>query len=184
MKMRNTMRIAVVLLVALAFGFVQEYIKINLNYVIEIGSQIPGFFQMDAEQKMAWIDYMKQHSTQDFYHTPNHITWFYTLELSTLNRLKWIFTLLFALVYLGFNSILIYWISHEKQKVRWLVVLYAVAFALALLLYLVGMLSGFAQQVYPVSRKIVGALQSLVPLMILVPAIWLSRQWNNKTFEQ
>jgi hypothetical protein len=62
--------------------------------------------------------------------------------------------------------------------------LYIAAFAFALLLYLSGKLVGSVQQVYPVSRKVVGALQSLVPLMILVPAFWLSRQWNNKTLEK
>jgi hypothetical protein len=184
MKSRKTIGIVVVLLSALVFGFIQEYIKINLNYVIDMGSQIPGFFEMDIEKKMAWIEYVKQHSTQDFYNTPNNITWFYELELSTLNKLKWVLTLVFVLVYFAFNTILIYWISGENQLVRWMIALYIAAFAFALLLYLSGKLVGSVQQVYPVSRKVVGALQSLVPLMILVPAFWLSRQWNNKTLEK
>jgi hypothetical protein len=184
MKSRKTIGVVLTLLIALVFGFVQEYIKINLNYVIDMGSQIPGFFQMDVEKKMAWIEYMKQHSTQDFYNTPNHITWFYKLDLSTLNILKWALTIVFVLIYFVFNSILIYWISGEKQHVRWMIALYIAAFLFALILYLVAMLIGSVKEVYPVSRKVVGALQSLVPLMILVPAFWLSQQWNIKTPEK
>ena len=55
---------------------------------------------------------------------------------------------------------------------------YAVVLALAFAVYAIGSKLGFPGQSYAFARELLGALQSPAPLMLILPAIWLSRRMN------
>jgi hypothetical protein len=48
--------IAGLLLIAIVVGFAMENIKVNINYILERGGAIPGFFEQDFETKRIWLD--------------------------------------------------------------------------------------------------------------------------------
>ncbi len=164
------------LAIAIAFGFFQEYLKININYLIETGQRVPGFFLMPVEMKKAWIEYYKSKTVQDFYHKPDTLPWLYHLSLNQLNLLKWAMALAFIIIYWWFNTQLVKCIAPNRIPIIWLTRLYLLFFTLAVAIFAIGKLTGLSDNAYLISREILGGLQSLVPLMIFAPIIWLQRQ--------
>jgi len=176
--------IVILLSLGLCAGFLQEYLKINVNYILETGRQIPGFFSMDEEKKKAWIEYKKKNAPNDFYHKPETITALYSLKEQTLEQIKWINTIAFIGVFLFLNVSLVRLITGNNQLARWMLYLYGAFFILALIVFLLGKLTGKLENTYMLSREIVGGLQSLIPLMIMLPAIWVAEKMNKKTDSQ
>lgn len=177
---RRYFLIVILLSLGLGAGFLQEYIKINVNYILETGKHIPGFFNMDEERKKAWIEYKKKNAPNDFYHRPETITGLYRLKEQTLEQIKWINTIAFIGVFLLLNVALIRSITDNNQHARWVFYFYGAFFILALIVFSLGKLAGKSDKAYILSREIVGGLQSLIPLMIMLPAIWVSEKMNEK----
>lgn len=180
MNRKRQLIILLLIFIGLVLGFFQEFIKINLNFIIESGSKIPGFFEADLATKKAWIAYFKSHGPIDFYHSPTDIDLLYNLSLHQLNMLKWLLTVVFTIVYLIINLLLIKRITESAVTSKWMLIFYIVLFVLAFAIFLIGKMIGFSEETYSISRKIVGALQSLIPLMILVPTFWLSKKMHEK----
>lgn len=172
-----------VLILGLIAGFVQEYIKINVNYVLETGKQIPGFFTFDSITKKKWIEYKKAQLPSDFYHKPKTIELLYEMNETELNRAKWAITFVFLIVFLIINGLILRLITGEWQLVKWLVYLYLFFFILSLCIFALGKLVGDVPW-YSISREIAGALQSLTPLIIILPAYWLSKKMGGKILNQ
>jgi len=179
MKTRNLL-IFFLIAGGLSFGFLQEYLKINVNYILETGKQIPGFFDMEKAHKKAWIENKKKNAPQDFYHKPKTIEFLYDLDESSLERLKWVNTIVFIGIFLLLNMIILRLATGTKKEAQWMLYFYLVFFVAAILIFAIGKVIGKPERTYMVSRKIVGALQSLVPLMILLPAILAAKKLNEK----
>jgi hypothetical protein len=78
------------------------------------------------------------------------------------------------------NAWLMKLLTQKWTFVKWTCWMYAVFFGFSFAVFLVGKFTGTYEQAYGVSRKIVGGLQSLVPLMILLPASWLIQLKDQK----
>ncbi len=182
MSLSRKIVIALLLVGGLAFGFLQEHIKINVNFILETGARIPRFFEMDIPSKKAWIDYYKKNAPQDFYHKPKTIEALYGMNYGSLIKIKWTLAILFATIYLILNSTIIRLVTGNNITVLWMRYLYIIFLGLALVIFLVGKLTPYSESTYIMSRKILGGLQSLVPLMFMVPAIWLSNRFKIKSF--
>ncbi len=157
-----------------------ENLKVNINYILERGGAIPGFFEQDFETKRQWLDGNRVLTPYDYYYNHERIEWLFNLSESELSRLKWFNSLFFTAVFMLINGALMVIITRDSQFFKWAAIFYAIFFGLSFLIFLFGKFTGSLANAYGVSRKIAGALQSLVPLMILLTASWLVKKGNNK----
>lgn len=163
----------VLIVFALGIGFYQEKLKVSINYLLDESAAIPDFYQLTAEQKMTVMEAQRKFAPFDYYHNHKTISWLYHLDYAGLKRMKWIVTGVFLLVFFLINAAVLRVFFGSFRTVKWLAYLYVALIALAVAVFFIGHMSGWEKQGYAISRKITGALQSLIPVMIFVPALWL-----------
>jgi hypothetical protein len=171
--MKRVVFIGLLVLTALMLGFYQERLKISINYVIENGPQISGFFEMNEQQRKEAIELHRVNAPFDYYHNHSTEEWLYRLSFTQLNRLKWAVTIVSLAVFCFLNALILRMYSGHWKLARRLIMMYAVMVVAAFAIFFVGRFSGHGESAYAISRRITGALQSLVPLMIIFPALWL-----------
>jgi hypothetical protein len=118
-----------------------------------------------------------------FYNENNHrIVWFLSFvnmfSYQTIYVAKWFITPLFTFMYWFIQGRFLFFIFNEKSIVRWLSRLYLSLFLLAGIFFITGWVFGKAYDGYTFSRLFMGLLQSPVPCMILIPAMYLYKQTN------
>ncbi len=172
-RMKRRLFIAFVIAAGLLGGFMQEFIKVNVNYQIEQGDLIPGFFTATPEVRKEALSERRLLAPLDYYYSHKPLEALNELDRNQLVQLKWGLTLAFVLFFLWCNTTLIALITRDKGFVIILLWSYLVFFALALAVYALGRVLGMMDVFYPVSRRIAGALQSLIPVMVILPAWWI-----------
>jgi hypothetical protein len=168
-------KIAALIFVAVIFGFLLEMLKVNVNYLLETSAKIPKYYDAATEERKSLLDQVKIDAPYDYYHNHRRIDALVGLSQGQLEKLKWIITLIGIGVFLGINLLLVKWITQHHQLVRWTIWLYGVFFLISLLFFVFGKVTHTHEYAYGISRKIAGALQSMVPLMLLLPGWWLWR---------
>ncbi|MFZ4784649.1 MAG: hypothetical protein ACOYLH_04165 [Flavobacteriales bacterium] len=162
----RTLKWVVVIASIVALGFTQEWIKVALNFHIEKGMTEPGFFEMTPDQRIAILEEIKNDNPFDYYQSHETIDLYAYLSLSQLKALKWVLTLGFVVIFYFLNRWIIDILIHVKILRKWLTYTYIGAFSTALLIYALGVLTGYSDLFYMVSRKMVGALQSPIPAIM------------------
>jgi len=183
MKRKRYLITCFLILVGIGLGFFQEFIKINLNNMIETGREIPGFFDLDVSKKKAWTEYKMRNSPTNFYNSAGTLEVFYKMDEQSLIKTKWVLTGLFIALYFVLNASVLKFLTDFRHSTKWMIYFYSLFFIVALGTYLIGNTFSWTEKAYSISRKIVGGLESIVPSMILLPTIWLSAKMN-KTTEQ
>ncbi len=176
-------RIILILVVAMSFGFLLEMVKVNINYILEFSQHIPAYNEISPTEREKNLNAIAIDAPYDYYHNHRKINYLYNFTQPRLNLLKWLVTLVGTGFFLIIHLVLVGWITGEKQWVRWTALLFGFFFALSFLIYLFGKWTGTLEQAYGISRKIAGALQSLVPLMLLIPAWWIWKNEKNKKLQ-
>lgn len=145
-------------------GFIMEWVKIEVNWLIKRTAQIPNFFELSYHDRIQAIETLPRHNEYDYYNNHSHIHFFNHLSKAQLIKFKWGATLFFCVVFYALcNAILrILKIDHVK-KLKWI---YVICFSVALVTFLLGKLLHL--DFYPFSRLIIGFLQSLIPAVILI----------------
>jgi hypothetical protein len=174
--MRRAILVILLLAITLSMGFVQELVKININYHLDVGDKIPGYFDGNAERRAQLMQENQLHMPYDYYHNHMPINLLHRFSRSRLVQLKWVFTFLFVAVFLVLNLSVMHLIDNSRQLKQWTVMLYLGFFILSFAIYLMGKPFGHQEEAYAVSRKIVGALQSVVPLMLILPGWWIFKR--------
>jgi hypothetical protein len=174
--MKRTLLIIGIVLLALVSGFYQEKIKISVNYLLERGDQIPGYYQATPEQRQQWIEQTRLDTPFDYYHNHQTVSWLYNLNRSELNKLKWGITVFFMGWFLMINWAALYALNARLAAGRVLALSYLSMSIIAIILFLAGRGGSLEVHTYALSRKILGALQSIVPAMIIWPASVLWQQ--------
>ncbi|MCB0761553.1 MAG: hypothetical protein KDC12_08530 [Flavobacteriales bacterium] len=176
--MQKHRKLIAVIVVALAvcFGFVQERIKIEMNFLLEHAIAIPGYDDMTPLDRQVHMDAYRRDHPFDYYFSHSPIDFFYRFTVSALGKLKWVLAIVFlvvnaAMVLVAFAK----WVGHRRIN-RVIIWLYALFLFLALGVYALAHLLGFSEAGYGFARKILGALQSPIPLMIMIPAYMLYHQ--------
>lgn len=164
------------IVLGLFFGFIQESVKIELNNVIETGKNVPYFYEMNTNTKKDWVEYRKKNNTADFYNSQKSIEWMCKLSYNELIALKWVITFVFITVFFFINAYILNTIIGQSTFFKWTVYFYLIFFSISIIIFVFGKAAGFSEITYPISRKIAGGLQSLVPIMILLPTYWLSKK--------
>ena len=168
--MKRAITLLMLVLLAVVSGFYQEKLKISINYILDEGSKMPGFFLLSPNEKMEWIEKARVSAPFDYYHNHRTISWLYHFDSKQLSMLKWAVTGFFLLWFLLLNTFLLKALSVPDDLIRYLPWVYGILIAVALLIYALAAFSGFQQSAYTLSRRIMGALQSVIPALIIWPA--------------
>lgn len=169
----KTLFIIIVILTGILCGFVQEFVKININYTLEAGDKIRGFYDQDAVTKKQWLTETAIDAPFDYYHNHKRLDSLLNLNKKELTILKWVVTLVSIIIFLIINLLILKLVTGDRLLMRWFVKLYLVFCVLAVLIYVFGKITNTLGQSYAVSREIAGGLQSMVPLMLTIPGWWL-----------
>lgn len=164
--------IGLCILAMILFGYYQENVKVAMNYRIALTEKYPELDNLPPVEKERRAEELTPFSTIDYYYGHARISWINYFNLSTLRQLKWWLTLLFAICFLGLNALLAVCLEMDKSVLKRLVLMYVFLFLAALSVFAIGKISGFAGECYAIARKMVGLLQSPLPLI----TIWLSRK--------
>lgn len=153
----------------LALGFVQERLKISLNFYLEQSVKIPGFYELNPTQRSIEIDKLKSavHAPYDYYWSHKSVYAYNYLSLKSLTALKWGLALVFvAIAFVLSQAILKQWFGSTYKKV-WLVYIFAGILFLLAFMALGSLVFNLSKLTYPVMRELLGIIQSPVPLIVL-----------------
>ena len=176
--MRNILLIVGLVVFAISLGFYQEQLKVSINYILENAPRISGFYGLNEEEKHQAIEAQRYNAPFDYYHSHDTLRWLYRLNEQGLQRLKWAVTFISLLVFFAINATLLSLLEGNGRVLTRLAMTYIVFTALAFAIYALGKLISMPDQTYAISRRITGAMQSLVPVMILWPFLRLSKHNN------
>lgn len=111
------------------------------------------------------------------YTVPTSLIFLSQFDYTTLLALKWVFTLVFSLIYLVVALITLKIIFNKKKYNYIAIGLYAfITIVSALFIFAGYAFSGISDTMYEFARYLMGMAQSPVILMILIPAFKLSEQ--------
>ncbi len=176
-KNRKRIVLAVfVWIVMSVLGAGQEMIKVNNNFIREKAYQIPYYDGLSFEERKNSVESLSLDISYDYYYSHQVIESFYHLNKRQLNISKWVFALFFVFGNCLFNLLILYLLFSLRKLLFQTIYLYGFFFLLAFGIFAIGYVIGMEQNAYAVSRKILGALQSAVPLMLIIPGYWLARQ--------
>ena len=109
---------------------------------------------------------------------PTYLSFIKLFSYRTIYIAKWFITPLFTFAYWFIQRGFMLLLFNEKKAVRWLTVLYLSLFLLAGIFFVGGLALGNINEGYTFSRLFMGLLQSPVPSMILIPAMYLYKKTN------
>lgn len=178
--MKRKLLIGVVILTGIICGFLQEYVKVNINYTLEAGDKIKGFYEQTVETKKEWLAQVAIDAPFDYYHNHKRIDSLLSLSKSQLSLLKWVVTFIAIMIFLIINVSLIKLITDDRKLIIWFIKLYGVFCLISVAIYIFGKFTNTLAQSYAVSREIAGGLQSMVPTMLAIPAWWLWKITHNQ----
>lgn len=173
----------ILILIFIVFGFFQEQVKVNVNFILENGGKIEGFYNLGMTERTLLINEAKNKNPFDYYHSHTTIPYFNVLSENGLKIAKWVLTVVFVVIFFFLNIKALSWIIHDGRFKRWLAFTYVISFGAALGIFALGYLFGHHDLFYNISRKMVGALQSPVPAMMNWAGwkLYEQQQGNNET---
>jgi hypothetical protein len=173
--MKRIVMLVLLVVLGLVGGFYQEKLKISINYILDQTEGIPAFFEATPTQKSEWIEANRFDKPFEYYHNHETVEWLYRLNRNELGALKWTVTLVFSLLFFILNLALLTILNPAVAPLKMLIWCYVGVAVLAFGIYATGVLFSEHVHFYAISRKLMGALQSLVPVMVIWPA---SRLWE------
>ncbi len=169
-----------ILVCALLVGAIQENWKIDINYVLDLQVHVPNYNELPAHERLSALKACHPYMPYDYYFSHTNNEWIISMNVPTLQRLKWALTIAFVIVFFGFNYALI---RTFETSVNWLRIMrwaYPLAFVLAFAIFVLGKWTHTEQVTYAIAREITGALQSLIPSMCIVPMIVFQTHFETK----
>lgn len=156
---------------ALVVGAVQENWKIDINYILDLHVHVPNYEQLPVAERAAALKANHGYMPYDYYFNHTNNTWILALGISQLKALKWALTVVFVAVFLFFNWRILKTFPEANPLLRTFAYAYIIAFGISFMVYLVGKAVGLGDTTYAVAREVVGALQSIVPSMLVIPVV-------------
>lgn len=162
----------------IAMGLFQEQAKVNVNFILEKGAQIPGFFNQNTETKIDLLTAEKRKSNFDYYYSHATIRVLYSFNQGELSKLKWVITFASIASFTLLNILALYFLQFNKKEMQLFLLVEGVCLILAALAFILGKITHQNEAVYPAVRGIMGILQSPVLVLIFIPA----KKLFNRTF--
>jgi hypothetical protein len=92
--------------------------------------------------------------------------------------MKWVLTGLGVVFFFMMGAAILKCLFPNMGLLKWLAIGYGSSCVLAIVIFVVFRLMGKSAEGYSITRKLLGGLQSFVPLMLYIPAAILIRQPN------
>ena len=175
---KNKFILVAIAVVMIAMGFYQEQTKVNVNFILERGAQIPGFFTQNTETKIDLLAAEKSKSNFDYYYSHETIEVLYSFNQGELTKLKWVITFASIASFTLLNILALYFLQFNKKEMQLFLLVEGVCLILAALAFILGKFTHQNEAVYPAVRGIMGILQSPVLVLIFIPA----KKLFNRTF--
>jgi hypothetical protein len=167
---KNKFILVAIAIVMIALGFFQEQAKVNVNFILEKGAQIPSFFNQETSTKIEILSAEKSKSNFDYYYSHKTIEVLYSFNQSALTQLKWFITFASIALFTLLNVLALRFIQFNKKEVQLFLLIEGVCLAIAIATFIFGKLIHANEAVYPVVRGIIGIVQSPVLVLIFIPA--------------
>jgi hypothetical protein len=159
-------------------GFFQDYLKVNINHYADTAQQIPGFFQLDPNQRELALHQATPDFPFDYYYSHSKFGALNSMTESGIVRFKWEVAFFFVFVHLA----LVLWayrhMNWPKNRLYAAIGFYFLCLAASGGFWTLGKAIGSPQQGYAVARRLLGFLQSPLPLVLTLMAAWLYLKWN------
>lgn len=149
----NKVWIILSVLAIIVLGFFREFVFYNVN------AQINYYLH--------WQDGIP-------FYTDSHFEFLYEWPYEKLIRFKWLMTITFMLLFLINSLIVIYFIFREKAYLYWTIYFFGFILFISGILTL-GWYLFESDNMYRLSRLMMDFVESPKPLMLLIPAIYLSK---------
>ena len=154
----------------ISLGFYQEQAKVNVNFILEKGVQIPSFFNQNTSTKIDLLRAEKSKSNFDYYYSHESIEVLYSLNQSELTKLKWFITFASIASFTLLNILTLYFLQFNKKEMQLFLLVEGVCLIFAVMAFILGKITHQNEAVYPAVRGIMGILQSPVLVLIFIPA--------------
>ena len=154
----------------ISLGFYQEQAKVNVNFILEKGVQIPSFFNQNTSTKIDLLRAEKSKSNFDYYYSHESIQVLYSLNQSELTKLKWFITFASIASFTLLNILTLYFLQFNKKEMQLFLLVEGVCLIFAVMAFILGKITHQNEAVYPAVRGIMGILQSPVLVLIFIPA--------------
>jgi hypothetical protein len=156
-------RLIIPLIVVILFiGFFQERVKVSVNFILDKSTNVPHFFNLPPEQRIEALAQLKEQGSFDYYYSHGNIKTLYAMSHIQLKVLKWFITALSVLIHLGINILILRFFNSPKFHFKLLYYLSALIFIIALCSQLLGTLLNLNNEFYPITRGLMGILQTPV----------------------
>ena len=175
---KNKFILVAIAIAMIAMGLFQEQAKVNVNFILEKGAQIPGFFNQNTETKIDLLTAEKRKSNFDYYYSHATIRVLYSFNQGELSKLKWVITFASIASFTLLNILALYFLQFNKKEMQLFLLVEGVCLILAALAFILGKITHQNEAVYPAVRGIMGILQSPVLVLIFIPA----KKLFNRTF--
>lgn len=161
------LKVAVVVVAYLVLGFLAERVKVSLNFYLEQGSRIEGFFQLPPDRRDAILASAVDQVPYDYYYNHGRLKVYHRMTKRQLTIAKWGFAALLVLVYAGMAWGVVRWLDLTTH-LTYIYVVTGVALLLALVFFMAMKVLPDPTAPYAVARKLLGFVQSPLPLIIVL----------------
>jgi len=168
-------------LLFVVLGFLQELLKVNINYQIEVGDTIPGFFEESHDQRTILLSKQYVYAPFDYYYSHMSLDALSYFSRKQLIIMKWGLTLGLVALYYFLNTRVVKMLVGGKRAVRVHLGLYLALFGFSFIIFLVGKVLGMPEASYAISRKIVGFLESPISIAFIWAGYKLEQLQIRKT---
>lgn len=155
---RKLLALIVLTAYLIGFGF-QERVKIDINYLIEFGNQVPGYNDLPPSARATAIAEVAPTVAYDYYYSHRRVPLFYRYDLTVLGKLKWAVTAAAVGLCLMF-SLLIVRIFFRGRFMRQTTVIFFFYVLACALVFMIGRLAGADEVGFAVTRRMLSAAQS------------------------
>ncbi|HXC07268.1 MAG TPA: hypothetical protein VNZ86_21050 [Bacteroidia bacterium] len=158
MKYRTSFFVLLVVLIFIASGFFRDYVFHNVN--AQMRTSYYGQKDTELDPGMKFLEgytYLK------------------------LYYFKWILTLLFSVLFMGYTLALIRLYFPLKTYLRWVLLAYGFLFGVAALFWTGGFLANHSEKGYLIARFLMDMTQSPIMLIVLIPALRMLKKENAET---
>lgn len=157
--MRNVLALGIFALYVM-WGSFQERVKIDTNFLLDFSAHVSNYDTLTAEERGLTIDRIAPEVLFDYYYSHPRISSLLQLTRGQLGKFKWGFTLFAVALCLGVTWLILYLLYKARKWRRLTLVAFGGIFALGLGIYVFGAATGNLAEMYPASRKLIGAIQS------------------------
>jgi hypothetical protein len=171
---------ALLVAIFLSLGFAQEWVKVNLNWVLDHAVNLPGYDQLTTDEKRSSLEVFRYNAPYDYYYSHGRIPYFESLSVSELSKWKWGLAFMLVCVYGALNVFSAYWLNY-KDLVVYIIGITLAALCLVVLLTVIYTYIYTSASLYNVSRELLGFVQSPMPIILVLFGALIRKRMQHDT---